>query len=283
MAVHIARTTHPSAPKLGCLWLVVLYNLGMALSDLGHLPRAVSILRQLATLEPTNGNARVALGVALARSGQTDEAVAELTSAAKLAPTNPWVFRNLGGTLVRQGRFAEALPHFRRAVELAPSDAAARAGLGRCLIESGQPDQADEHLLKAIDLDPTGPAGESAKADRSRIAHDRFRSAAPSSERPDAVMYCLGAMEKFGAMTPAEVQAVGFEIAILGTKGLNPNDPSRKYTLKSMPGSFTALHLLCLLYVAFQQIAPDRDTGFDLSREYAAAKKLMGQGGAGPP
>jgi hypothetical protein len=93
-------------------------------------------------------------------------------------------------------------------------------------------------------------------------------------ERMDAVMYCLGALEKFEAMSLEEVQKIGFEIAILGTRGIDVNDPTPKYKLQSLPGQFSGLHLLSLEYVAFKKFAPDQDIGFDLSGEYQAAISL---------
>ena len=54
------------------------------------------------------------------------------------------------------------------------------------------------------------------------------------------------------------------------------NDPAEQYTLRSIPGKFSGLHLLCIEYVGFQIIDPKVDIGFDLSAEYAAAKAMMG-------
>jgi hypothetical protein len=66
------------------------------------------------------------------------------------------------------------------------------------------------------------------------------------------------------------VQAIGFEIALLGQRGIDVNDPAEKYMLRSLPGSFSGLHLTALMYVSFQQIAPDQLISFDLAAEYAA-------------
>lgn len=76
-------------------------------------------------------------------------------------------------------------------------------------------------------------------------------------------------------MSPGEVQKIGFEIAFLGTHGIDVNHPEVKYTLKNLPGQFTGLQLLCLQYVAFQQIAPGQDIGFDLSMEYQTAQSMF--------
>ena len=78
-------------------------------------------------------------------------------------------------------------------------------------------------------------------------------------------------------MPRAEVQQIGFEIAATGQRGLDTNDPTPKYQLKSLAGNFSGLHLVCLMYVAFKSIALDTDIGFDLSKEYAAAQALHGE------
>ena len=76
-------------------------------------------------------------------------------------------------------------------------------------------------------------------------------------------------------MTPQEVRGVAFEIAMLGQRGIDLHTPDHEYTLRTLPGSFTGLHLMSLMYTAFQQFAPETDIGFDLSAEYAAAQQLF--------
>lgn len=73
-----------------------------------------------------------------------------------------------------------------------------------------------------------------------------------------------------------EIQKITIEIAMLGTRGLDVNDPAEQYTLRSIPGKFSGLHLLCIEYVGFQKIDPKVDLGFDLSAEYATAEAMMG-------
>ena len=62
----------------------------------------------------------------------------------------------------------------------------------------------------------------------------------------------LGALERFEKMTTDEVQKVGFEIAMLGMRALDVNEPALKYTLRSLPGQFSGLNLVALMYVAAQ-------------------------------
>src|SRR5207253_2403006 len=54
-----------------------LYNLGMALSEVGRLPEATDYLRRLLEIDADHSNARVALAVALQRQNHTDEAIGE--------------------------------------------------------------------------------------------------------------------------------------------------------------------------------------------------------------
>jgi hypothetical protein len=76
-------------------------------------------------------------------------------------------------------------------------------------------------------------------------------------------------------MTDEEVRKVSFEIALLGTTGLDYASSDQKYTLRSCPGeSFSGLQMMCLMYAGFQRIAPDQDVGMDLSEPYATAVQL---------
>ncbi len=259
---------------------VVLYNLGMAYSDTGRIDEAIALLSRSVEVDQENANAFVALGVARQRNGEYSEALESLRRAVALDSSNSYAHRNLGGVLAGLGGFEEAEPHLREAVRLAPGDQQAVYGLAATLEKLNGGDrlrEADDLYQKAIDLDPTSQVAELARRARSKMAHDTFRGTAAGDVRMDAVMYCVDALEKFEKMTPEEVQAVTLEIALLGRQGLDTNDPTPKYRLKSLPGDFTGLHLLSLMYVGFKQIAPDHDIGFDFSREYAMAQQLFPQ------
>src|SRR6202008_897596 len=102
---------------------------------------------------------------------------------------------------------------------------------------------------------------------RSEIAQKNFRAVPTGALRMDAVMYCLAALKKFASMSPEQVRNVGFEIATVGMNGINVNDPKSEYHLRTLSGVFTGLQLLCYEYVAFKQVAPEMDIGFDLTKE----------------
>lgn len=254
---------------------VLLYNLGMAYSDQNVMPRAVGLLFRLADIDPDHINGRVALGVALLRMGKTDEGVDILESVAGQSPDNIWAHRNLGAGLMQSKRYADAVEHFRRATEIDPRDQAAWFGYGQALEASGQTQEADEAYQKTIFLDEYSDISERARQARSAFAEKSFHSAGQVNMA--AVMYLLGALQKFNQMSRDQVQKIGFEIAILGTRGIDPNSPDQQHTLRSLPGKYSGLHLLCLQYVAFKQFAPEQDIGFDLSAEYQAALGLFDQ------
>ena len=253
----------------------LLYNLGMAYSDQNNLERAVDLLARLVTNEPDHVNGRVALGVALLRSGKVNEGISELETAVRQAPENLWAHRNLGAGLMLLNRYSEAAAHLRLAREIDPEDQQSWFGYGQALAALNKVEEADSAFLKTVEIDEFSEIAERARQARTKLADKSFRSTAPGVERMDAVMYCLSALEKYAGMPANQVQKIGFEIAILGTRGLDINDSTPRYTLQSMPGKFSGLHLLCYEYVAFQQIAPGKDIGFDLSAEYKTARSLF--------
>jgi len=220
----------------------------------------------------------VALGVALQRHGRANEAVEELREATKRSPDNPWAQRNLGACLLSAGEFQEAESCLREATRIKPDDQQSWYGLGQALENLGETADADAAYRKVIDIDEYSPTAESARGALRALAQKTFRDKLPGVPRPDAVMYCLGAIERFEKVSQADIQRISFEIAMLGRTGLNVNDPERKYRMKSLPGEYSGLQLVCLMYVGFKIIAPEQDIGFDLAKEYAMAKTMHERG-----
>jgi tetratricopeptide (TPR) repeat protein len=251
----------------------LLYNLGMVYSDQGRLEEAKEILRQATSLDVSNAQIVVALGVAYARAGELVSAIETLEQAIRLAPDDPFAHQNLGACLLKQGEAEQAESHFRDSLRGDPENLRSRFGLAQSLETLDRLHEADEVYQQIIKAAGHAPVGELAKEGRTRIAHALMRKS--GEERPDVLMYCLGALERFAEMTDQQIQAVGQEIAILGMRGLDINDPAKKYTLKTLPGDFSGLHLVSLMYAAFQKTAPGTDVGIDLSREYAQAVAMF--------
>jgi hypothetical protein len=111
-------------------------------------------------------------------------------------------------------------------------------------------------------------------ATRPTLRYLIFRGKMPGAERKDAVMYLVGAIEKFGGMSRQEVQKIGIEVPTLAMKGFDVNDSSQKYHLRSLPGRFSGLNMVCLMDAAFKSIDPTADIGFDLANECAVANQM---------
>ncbi len=92
-------------------------------------------------------------------------------------------------------------------------------------------------------------------------------------------MYIMGALDTFDRIGSRKRQEVALEIALLGQRGLDINDSEQKYSLKTLPGKYSGLHLLALMYTAFKQIDPKMDSGADFSQEYAIATQSRKKNG----
>jgi len=254
---------------------VILYNLGMAESDTGQLQEAERHLRQLLDRVPEHVNGLVALGVALNRQGRDTEAIEVLENAVALDPKNPYAQRNLGGCLLSSNKYERAERHLSRAAALQSRDARAWLGLGQAREAMDKTGHADEAYKRVIQLDPSGDAAEMARKARSRIAREEYQAKSQDAIRMDTVMYCLAAVERFESMDEDAVRQVTLEIALLGRSGLDVNNSEKTYTLSSLPGTYSGLELVCMMYVGFRALGLERDIGFDLSREYEAAQELQ--------
>ncbi len=252
----------------------VLYNLGLALSDAGKLDQAENHLRRAVDLAPRFTNGLIALGVALSRQQKNEEATMLLQSAVALEPENPWAQRNLGVILLKASRFAEAVEHLRKALALQPADQGSWVALGDALRLAGQAKEAERAYGRAMTLNPHSDFAEAARRGSSQLAQTSFQNKVAGMPRPDAVEYCIAAIKTFAKLPKEEVQRIAFEIAMVGRSGFDVNRPEKKYRLKALAGEFTGLQLVCYMYVGFQMIVPGANIGFDLSREYEAAKVM---------
>jgi tetratricopeptide (TPR) repeat protein len=252
----------------------VLLNYGMMLSDERRLEEAIRLLERLVELVPGHSHGWTALGVAHSRNRERNSAFEAFKIALEIDPSNAHAARNAAASVAETSP-EEALPLYERALEGLPDDQATLLGYGSCLLELGRTERADEVLRRCVEINPLSDAAEHARTARTKIAHQTMRGAVGGSLRPDVVMYCLGALEKFVAMGTSKTGAITAEIAMLGRRGLNINDPAQKYTLSGLPGKFSGLQLVSIMYAGMKLIAPEQDAGIDLSREYAEAKKMF--------
>jgi tetratricopeptide (TPR) repeat protein len=253
--------------------LDALYNLGMALTEVGEIEEAIRVLEGLLNLESQHAPGWTALGVAQSTAGREDEAVASFAKATEFAPNDGHAHKNLGALMAKLGHTAAAMPSLAKAVALLPDNAQAWINLAMALEQTEQWNAADAAYQNVMRLEGNGELGQRAEEGRSRIAAALFHNQT-TGPRPDAISYCLDALERFEGMPQPEVQKIAFEIAMLGSRGINLNDPEKTHTLQSLPGTFSGLHLLCLQYVGFQLLDPTIDVGIDLSAEYQAAIEI---------
>ena len=83
------------------------------------------------------------------------------------------------------------------------------------------------------------------------------------------------AFDTFAKLDVAKRQQITLKIALKGQTGLGLNEAEAKYTLKSLPGQFSGMHLVSIMYVGMKELDPDTDPGVDLSAEYEAAKLMQ--------
>ena len=252
----------------------LLYNLALALSGDGRIEEAEKHLRTVVDLAPSFINGLAALGTVLTRQQKNDEAEMFLASAVRLDPTNGWVLRNLAVVLMKQGRHDEAAARFREAVTLNLSDQGSWLGLGDSLRILGNRKNAEEAYRHAIALNPHNETAEAAEAGLGELASTVFREKAVGEPQPDAVQYCADAIQTFRGMQQDELKKIAMEIVTEGRSGFDVNTPTKQYQLKTLPGEFSGLEMVCYLYVVMQMIAPGTDIGFDLRKEYDKARSV---------
>ena len=264
-ALPILRTLYHKDPSdVGTL-----YRLGLAYSELGQYRQAADLLEKAVEIAPDHIHALVGLGVAEVAVGNLLIGEEWLRKALQLEPKNRWALRNLAGTLMKQQRFDDSLTAIVKCLAVAPDDIAMMIAYGDCLIELGRSDESEFHYRMAVKTGGPEHLVGLAKAKLTERSEKALRSS--GDVRPDVVEYMKDALKRFKSMDVTQIQNLALEIAVLGNKGLNINDPTKKYPIQAWPGEYTGLHLISIMYAAFQQFAPDTDVGIDLSKEYRMA------------
>ena len=259
----------------------VLYNLGICYSELGQFDEAIIRLKRAVQLEPGHAHAWVGIGNAYHRMRKPDQALEAFQKAAEADPNDGYTQRNLGGVLIGFKRIPEAVAHLRRALALMPDDPQSIIGLATALEAVGTTEadeEADTLYVRFIEEHPTSPMVGQAEKARTAFSQKRLKSAGTTGGfRPDVMMYITSALKTFDRVGASTRQAIALEIALLGRTGLDINNADEKYTLKSLPGKFSGLHLLAIMFTAFRQIDPTMDMGADFTAEYQAALQLQAE------
>jgi len=162
-----------------------------------------------------------------------------------------------------RGEYSKAIKDFRKVLDVMPQHVDARRNMAMAYLESGDVEKAKEHLQECLQLDPNNSwtnlllGNIYARHERNLDAAEFFFQKCHEINPNDNIMlnnYAALLMEKGNLNKAKELFA------------------PKTYTLKSIPSEqFTGLHLLCLMYVGFQKIEPDMDTGLDFKEAYTLA------------
>lgn len=254
----------------------VLYNLGMLYTEMNKPEKGVKTLLKCIEVDSDYSNAHVALGFAYYKLHNSNTAKEYFLKGLQIDPTNPYALRNLATIFAQNKEFKKALYYYKKADEILPDDPRILFGLGKTYKAIHDKKSADTILKKLISLkDVPENIMENAKQELTDIA---LSEAKESGFRPDVMYYCISALNRFRNMPIDDVKNICFEIAMLGQKGLDINDPEKKYTLATMPGSYTGLQLVTYMFVGFKKFAPEVDTGVDFNNEFRSAEKMLESG-----
>lgn len=146
--------------------------------------------------------------------------------------------------------------------------------LAQCLETLGREHlpQADRLCAELIARFPDSPLAPAAEAARTRIAQVSIRCLDHGELRMEVVPVMAEALAQFERLGARRREEIALELALLSQQGLDIADPAPKYRLKTLPGAYSGLNLLAIMYAAFRQIDPAIDIGADFLREYELAQ-----------
>lgn len=261
----------------------VLFNLGLALNAVGNFSDAEKYLRRSIDLDPSLSNAYVGLSVSLSEQNKIDDAIDVLKRAEIQSPDNPYLLRNLGSILLDNGEIEEAQIRIEKAYKQLRSDQLCLLLMGKLfsvIFKSTQSDndhrRSDLYLKETIQSNPDTREAEKARAILNEHAQTKMRKRGAGLPRLDAVMYIINYFKITDLYSEAQKKTFVLEIALIGSKGLSINDPSRIYKIASLPGTdFTGMHILSMMYAGMrEQGLPYQEIGVDLSTEYEMALSM---------
>jgi tetratricopeptide (TPR) repeat protein len=206
----------------------------------------------------------VALGITYQKKGDLAQARESAIHALAIDPKNQVALKNLGAILGREGNSLKALYYLRQSHQANSQDPQTVYSLAFAYMEMGDIEPAQRHFQMVLDMPATEELRALARNGLREIAVRELKARGP---RMDAVFYLLDAMRLFSGKSLDSVREIAFEIGLQGHYGLDINDPKETHVLRSLPGrTFSALELLCIMYVGFKRVEPGIDIGVDLSQ-----------------
>jgi len=254
----------------------VLYNLGMVYSEMGEYERSAELLETALVFDPLDANVYAALGFTYSKMGMLDKAREKLEYALKAHPDNIYAMKNLAAILGNLGEHEKALELFEKIGQPLSGTPEVLFGKAHILFDLQRYPESAEILKEVINHPKTNDSIYGlAKDMMNQIVRKEYADSSASNPRMDVIFYCVSALEYFNTVPKETVKKITFEIAILGTEGIDIHDPEQKYTLNNMKGTFSGMQLIAYEFVGFKLIEPTMDMGFDLENEYQQALKML--------
>ena len=200
----------------------LLYNFGIHLNELRDFIGAVRVLERLVFIDPEYEYAKVALGYAYININKKEEAIQILEEARQSDPDNLFLLQNLGAAYAKTKQFEPALEVFTKAALIEPKSRPIHFAIAQVLCSLDRHPEASTHLRIITDEGIDDLFDELAKDLEREIASISFSQ---DGLRMDAVQYCLSALEYYNTLSFTEIQAITFEIAMVGSEGLIPTNP----------------------------------------------------------
>ena len=149
-----AEAVYKKVIKLKPNFVATYYNLGITLNTLGRFQEAEMNYKKAIELKPNYAEAYSNLGITLQSLSRSKEAEASLKKAIELKPDLVEAYTNLAITLNTLDQFEEAEMNYKKAIELKPNYAEAYSNLGITLQSLSRSKEAEASLKKAIELKP---------------------------------------------------------------------------------------------------------------------------------
>jgi Flp pilus assembly protein TadD len=155
---------------------------GLCLYRLGQLDKAITLLKQAASLDPQSARAANALGQVWLEKGWVDPAIQNLKQALQLKKDYTKAHENLIKTLLASSRFLEAINACRTALQYSPDSAWLHCQLAVALEQSHQLEEARTAAETADKLEPGHVRANliiaklDKRSNRLMLARDRLRS-----------------------------------------------------------------------------------------------------------
>ncbi|MEJ8841509.1 tetratricopeptide repeat protein [Lacibacter sp. H375] len=131
-----------------------------------------------------------------------------------------------------------------------------------------------DSFLESLDKDPLGLEQDTNLKEREM---NRFQENEQSKgTNPAVLMYMVDALGYFEGMGKDKIKAIAFDIAMLGTQGINPEE-GNVYSVPSIQGKeFSGYHLLAYYYVSWKLAVPEMlgQLGLPFDDEYKLAEQM---------